>query len=78
VEFIYAQRLTEYRLDIEQGESFWRGKSLFTQLNVSRRDNYKPEAWGKLKGLYVVSILRLIAALAFIVILGRYMFANFT
>ncbi len=35
MEFIYAQKLTRYRIDLEPGEPFWRGKSFFfTQGNV--------------------------------------------
>ena len=74
-EFLYAQRLTQYRLDIQPGEPFWRGRSVFTQFNVSRSANYTPEAREKLRGLHAVSVLRLIASFGFYITLARLLFS---
>jgi len=69
VEFVVARRLSQYRIDLPPGEPFWRGRWLFVQWNVSRSENYRPEAKGSVRNLRVISAVRLLAGLLFFVLL---------
>jgi hypothetical protein len=71
-ELLYAQYLTRWRVDLRPGEPFWSGRSiLFLQRNVSRLENYVPEARGKARRLLGLSWTRLAASVVFYVLLGR-------
>jgi hypothetical protein len=65
IEFALAQRLTRYRIDIPPGAPSWSGRHVFlTQLNVSSRENYRPEGWPGLQRLLALTIVRALTMLA--------------
>jgi hypothetical protein len=71
-EFAMAQRLTKYRVDIPPGAPSWSGRHVFfTQLNVSSRENYRPEGWAGLQRLLVLTIVRGLFMLAAVVFFFR-------
>ena len=72
VEFVLAQRLTKYRKDIPPGAPSWSGRHVFlTQLNVTSRENYRPEGWPGLQRLLILSIVRGMTMLAGVVFFVR-------
>lgn len=71
-EFFVAQGLTRYRKDIPPGAPSWSGRHVFfTQLNVTSRENYRPEGWPGLQRLLILSIVRGLAMLAAVVFFVR-------
>jgi len=71
-EFTVAQRLTKYRIDIPPGAPSWSGRHVFfTQLNVSSRENYRPEGWAGLQRLLLISTVRALLMLVAVVFFVR-------
>jgi hypothetical protein len=67
MEFVFAQKLTKYRTDIEPGQSFWKGASWMSQMNVSSLKNYTAEGQTKARWLNALGILRALMMAACVV-----------
>lgn len=73
-EIVYAQRLTRYRIDVSEGQPFFKGTSWFLQWNPTNPANYVPEARPKLRLLYALATARVLATVAALAIAARYVF----